>query len=169
MRNILVYSCGLLVLGTTAMRCALGRRGVTLDKVEGDGCTPAGSFALRRILYRRDRLERPESGLPVLAISEVDGWSDDPRDRDYNRPVTLPHPYSHERLWREDCLYDIVVTLGHNDDPPVAGKGSAIFIHLARPDFAPTEGCIALAEYDLRTVLRACAPGSRVVIGPPSR
>lgn len=148
--------------------CALGRGGVRLIKREGDGVTPIGRFDLRRCFYRPDRMDAPDTALPVAAIGETDGWGDDPADPDgYNRLVTLPRPGGHERMWRDDRLYDLVVVPGHNDAPPIPGGGSAIFIHIARPDYAPTEGCVALAPDDLRRVLAFCAPGGALVVKPP--
>ncbi len=148
--------------GARRWRCAIGPAGVSADKREGDGATPVGGFALRRVLYRPDRLARPETGLPVTALRPEDGWCDDPDDAAYNRPVRLPYAASHERLWRDDGIYDVIVVLGHNDDPPVPGRGSAIFLHVARPDYGPTAGCVALALADLLTVLRDAGPGTRV-------
>lgn len=126
--------------------CALGRAGILRDKREGDGATPAGLWPVRRVLYRADRLNPPPLAMPASAIRWRDGWSDDPRDPNYNRAVRLPRRFGHERLWRADRLYDLVLVLGYNDSPPVPGKGSAIFLHQAREDFAPTEGCVALAQ-----------------------
>jgi L,D-peptidoglycan transpeptidase YkuD (ErfK/YbiS/YcfS/YnhG family) len=145
-------------------RCALGATGVRIDKREGDGATPAGRFALRRVLYRADRIARPVCGLPLAALTPSDGWCDDPADVAYNRAVTLPYPASCERLWRSDTVYDLIVVLGHNDNPPVSGAGSAIFIHCARPDFGPTEGCVAFAADDLLTLLGQIDPDSRIDI-----
>jgi L,D-peptidoglycan transpeptidase YkuD (ErfK/YbiS/YcfS/YnhG family) len=144
-----VDPAGWLEFAGQTMRCALGWGGIKRDKREGDGATPAGRFALRELLYRPDRLAAPICALPVRAISPEDGWCDDPAHPDYNRLVMLPHPASCEKLWREDGLYDLVIPLGYNDDPPQPGRGSAIFLHVARPDFAPTEGCVALALPDL--------------------
>jgi L,D-peptidoglycan transpeptidase YkuD (ErfK/YbiS/YcfS/YnhG family) len=107
------------------------------------------------VLYRADRVPPPRSAVPREPIAPADGWCDDPAHPDYNRMVQLPHPARHEALWRDDTLYDIVGVLGWNDDPPQRGRGSAIFLHVARPDLAPTEGCIALPAADLRSVLDA--------------
>jgi L,D-peptidoglycan transpeptidase YkuD (ErfK/YbiS/YcfS/YnhG family) len=148
------------------VRAALGKGGLSLAKREGDGATPVGVFPLRNLLYRADRLARPQTGLAVSAIGPGQGWSDDPRDVLYNRQVTLPHPYSHERLWRDDGLYDLVVPLGYNDDPPVPGLGSAIFLHCARPDYGPTEGCVAIAVSDLMTLLAGCGADTWLEIVP---
>jgi len=144
--------------GTRRWCCAIGPAGVSADKREGDGATPVGCFQLRRVLYRPDRLARPETGLPVAALRPEDGWCDDPDDAAYNRPIRLPYAASHERLWRDDGIYDVIVVLGHNDDPPVPGRGSAVFLHVARPDYGPTAGCVALALVDLLTVLREAGP-----------
>jgi L,D-peptidoglycan transpeptidase YkuD (ErfK/YbiS/YcfS/YnhG family) len=146
--------------GAGERACALGRAGIRATKREGDGATPAGLFLLRRVLYRADRLARPATGLPLEPLMPGNGWCDDPADRRYNQPVTLPCDARAERLWRDDALYDLLVVLGHNDDPPAPGRGSAIFLHVARQDYAPTRGCIALAAVDLRELLTECAPGA---------
>ncbi|MBF0268065.1 MAG: L,D-transpeptidase family protein [Alphaproteobacteria bacterium] len=151
---------GTLVVPNIAnFRCALGRSGVSTAKREGDGATPAGRFPLRRVFFRPDRLDPPLTRLPVLALHPDDGWCDDPGHLDYNRPVRLPFAASHEKMWREDALYDLGAVLGHNDAPPVPYLGSAIFLHVAKPDYAPTEGCVALALDDLRSLLLRAEPG----------
>lgn len=137
------------------VRCALGRGGIRARKVEGDGVTPAGNWPLRHVLYRGDLLGPGPLPLPARAIRLGDGWSDDPRDPRYNRAIGLPSPFGHERLWRADRLYDLVLVLGYNDDPPVPGRGSAIFLHRARDGFAPTEGCVALEMGDLLELVGA--------------
>lgn len=149
-------------------RCALGRGGVRVDKREGDGATPAGSFPFRRVYWRADRLERPRTRLPAEPIGRDLGWCDDPNDPAYNRPVRLPYPASHETMWRQDGLYDLVAVIGHNDAPPVPGMGSACFLHLARPDYAPTAGCVALDLPDLLGLLEAVGPGDLIRINPPA-
>lgn len=142
--------------------CAVGRGGCKAHKREGDGATPIGIWKARQVLYRPDRVLRPLTILPVRPIGPQDGWCDDAADRNYNRPVRHPYPASAERLWRPDRLYDIVVVLGYNDQPRCRGRGSAIFLHVATPDFKPTQGCIALRERDLRLVLRQL--GSRTCV-----
>jgi L,D-peptidoglycan transpeptidase YkuD (ErfK/YbiS/YcfS/YnhG family) len=144
---------GELVAGGLRMRCALGRSGRRAGKREGDGASPTGTFALRIAYYRADRLIRPRCGLPLKRLTAADGWCDGVGDRNYNRPVRHPYPASAERMWRADGLYDIVVVIGHNDTPRVQGRGSAIFLHCARPGYAPTEGCIAIARQDLLRLL----------------
>jgi len=136
------------------MRAALGRGGVRgIDKQEGDGATPAGVLPLRRVLYRADRMPVPACAVPVEPIAPDDGWCDDVQHADYNRMVRLPHAARHEVLRRQDELYDVIGVLGWNDAPVRRGLGSAIFLHVARADYAPTEGCVALALPDLRQVL----------------
>lgn len=163
MRGIMT-AAGWMTVGRKTFRAALGRGGVRADKREGDGATPAGVLALREVLYRPDRGPMPACAVPARPLRPEDGWSDDPASASYNRLVRLPAAGSAEALWREDSLYDIIGVLGWNDDPVVPGRGSAIFLHLARPDATPTEGCLALAPGDLREVL---AMGLReiVVIG----
>lgn len=151
-------SSGVLVAGTSTVRCALGRSGIRRDKHEGDGATPLGRFRLVSLLYRADRLPRPATRLPADALRPDAGWCDDPTDRHYNRPVPLPYPASHERLWRDDHLYDLLVVLDYNLDHPRPGAGSAIFFHLAAPDFGPTAGCVAVDEQAMRRILTRCGP-----------
>jgi len=150
-----VTADGRLVFAGEIFRAALGRGGVRADKAEGDGATPSGLLPLRRIFYRADRLGKPRALVPVEPTAPTDGWCDDPQHRDYNTRITLPHGARHERLWRDDALYDICAVLGWNDAPVVHGRGSAIFLHVARPDYQPTEGCIALSVRDLLAVLAA--------------
>jgi L,D-peptidoglycan transpeptidase YkuD (ErfK/YbiS/YcfS/YnhG family) len=165
--EITVTAPGQLDCGGRLFRCALGRGGIVLDKTEGDGGTPVGRYPLRRVLYRPDRLYAPTTGLPVETTAPDQGWCDDPAHPDYNRQIGLPFSASHEELWREDALYDVIVVLGHNDDPPMPGEGSAIFMHVARPDYGPTEGCVALAMPDLLEILADCGPGDTILINPP--
>lgn len=153
--------------GNLAWPCAVGRGAIGEKTGEGDGITPVGRWPLRRVLYRADRLAQPQTALPCAAIAPDDGWCDDPADPAYNRPVRLPYSASHEKLTRDDHLYDVVVVLGHNDDPVVPGAGSAIFLHVARDDYGPTEGCVALALTDLLEVLRQATPGSAVAVRAP--
>ena len=147
--------------------CALGRGGTRGAKREGDGATPIGTFFLRQAFYRPDRLAPPASGLSVRALTRGDGWCDDPGHSEYNRLIRLPFGASHENLWRADNLYDVVVVVGHNDDPPEPGLGSAIFLHCATADFAPTEGCIALARETLIGLLPRLMPDTALRVLAP--
>lgn len=160
----LAYAGGRLFWPGGEVPAACGRGGVRADKREGDGASPAGSFPLLCCYYRPDRLSPPQSGLPVIALRRTDAWVDDPADAQYNRLVSLPYAASHEEMWREDGLYDLVVSLGYNTDPPVPGRGSAIFLHVASPDFAPTAGCIAIACDALLALLPLLGPGGTLTI-----
>jgi L,D-peptidoglycan transpeptidase YkuD (ErfK/YbiS/YcfS/YnhG family) len=133
-------------------------------KREGDGGTPLGRFPVRLVLYRPDKIPRPRTLLSVRAIRAGDGWCDDPRDRNYNRLVRLPSKRSAEGLMRDDRLYDLVLVLGYNDRPRIRGRGSAIFMHLARDGYTPTEGCVALSRRDLLAVLAEIKSGTTVLI-----
>ncbi len=140
---------GWATLGDRRWRCVVGAGGVREDKVEGDGATPVGEFPLRHIYFRNDRLVLPKVALPARPISKHDGWCDDPRADGYNRLVRIPNDWSHEKMWRDDGLYDLVVVVGYNDDPPEGEWGSAIFLHIARDDMGATRGCVAFARADL--------------------
>lgn len=154
------------VLGHDVRPAALGRTAIRALKREGDGGTPLGRFPVRQVLYRADRVPRPRTLLPLRAIRDHDGWCDDPADRNYNRLVRLPSRRSAEGLKRSDRLYDLVLVLGYNDVPRVRGKGSAIFVHLARPGFTPTDGCIALSRHDLTMLLTQLRPDSTISMLP---
>ena len=164
--DFVAFADGRFCFAGRTTRCALGKGGVVpaVDKREGDGASPAGIWRLRRVWYRPDRVDRPETGLDVVALQPDDGWCDAPGDAFYNRPVKRPYPASHEQLWRDDHVYDLIVELGYNDDPPLAGRGSAIFMHLAREDWSGTEGCVALAFQDLLDVLSLAKPDAEIEI-----
>jgi L,D-peptidoglycan transpeptidase YkuD (ErfK/YbiS/YcfS/YnhG family) len=151
--------------GAGPRRCALGPAGIAHKTREGDGVTPQGEFALREVFYRTDRISPLATTLPLWKLAPDDGWCDAPDDPSYNRLVKLPYPASAESLWRDDHVYDIITVIGFNDKPVYAGKGSAIFLHLAKPDFSPTAGCIALAESDLRAALEQFQPGDKIRFG----
>ena len=157
-------SSGRLVFGELKVPCALGKSGVSSHKREGDNATPLGTFPLRRVFYRADRTPAPKTILPLRALTPSDGWCDDPKDTSYNRFVTLPHEGRCENLWREDHVYDIILVMGVNDDPVKPGKGSALFIHLARKNYAPTQGCIALSGKDMLRLLKAITPATGICI-----
>lgn len=148
-------SSGRFIVGDQEFACTIGRGGViaAADKREGDGASPIGIWRMKRVFYRADRLTRPVTGLPVTPLRPSDGWCDAEAHPLYNRPVTLPFPASHEKLWRDDHAYDVIVELAHNDDPVVPGLGSAIFLHLAHDDGRETAGCVALGLSDMLTVL----------------
>ena len=144
--------------------CAIGRGGIGAKQGEGDGITPIGSFYPRECWYRADLLDEPKTQLPLRVIHEDDGWCDDSTKPEYNRHITLPFAPSHEKLWRDDNTYNIIVPLSYNDAPVVPGKGSAIFLHVAKPGYSPTEGCVALAQADLLAILPYLSAQSRIEI-----
>jgi L,D-peptidoglycan transpeptidase YkuD (ErfK/YbiS/YcfS/YnhG family) len=154
--------------GTLMLRCAIGRGGISWRKREGDGATPAGRLRLLDLRIRHDRTLPPLTGVPLGTIRRADGWCDAPDDGRYNRLVRLPASASHERMWREDDLYDVVGILDWNVRPRASNRGSAIFLHLARPGYAPTEGCIALSPNDIRRLL-AAVPRPVFLVRPKPR
>jgi L,D-peptidoglycan transpeptidase YkuD (ErfK/YbiS/YcfS/YnhG family) len=157
-------SKGWLAAGPLALPVALGRGGIRANKREGDGGTPRGHFRLVRLWWRADRHPRPPTLLPTRRIRPDDGWCEDPADRRYNRPVSVPPGSKADRLARTDTLYDFIIELDHNTRPRVAGRGSAVFIHAARPGFAPTAGCIALDLSTLRRLLARLGRHSSIVV-----
>jgi L,D-peptidoglycan transpeptidase YkuD (ErfK/YbiS/YcfS/YnhG family) len=156
---------GWLVAGPLALPVALGRGGIRANKREGDGGTPRGTFRLCRVWWRADRAARPRTRLPVRRIRDNDGWCEDPRDRHYNQPIRLKPDHPGDRLKRADQLYDLIVELDHNTRPRIAGRGSAVFVHVARPGFAPTAGCVALKADALRRLIARASPRTRIVVG----
>jgi len=157
-------SRGVLLAGLLALPVALGRGGIKANKREGDGSTPRGSFRFKRLWWRADRHPRPPTLLPVRRIGPADSWCEDPRDRHYNRLVKLPPRSSADRLRRDDDLYDFIVEIDHNTRPRVAGRGSAVFVHVARPGFAPTAGCVALKLGALRRLLARVGPRTKIMV-----
>lgn len=157
-------SQGRMLLAHGVRPAALGRSGIGALKREGDGATPLGRFPIRLVLYRADRVQRPVTYLPVRAIRAADAWCEEPRDPNYNRLVGLSPRSNADRLKRDDHLYDLVLVLGHNDRPRVRGKGSAIFVHLSRPGYAPTAGCIALSLHDFGRLMAELRRGSSIVV-----
>jgi L,D-peptidoglycan transpeptidase YkuD (ErfK/YbiS/YcfS/YnhG family) len=155
---------GWLMAGRLALPVALGRTGIKANKREGDGGTPRGRFRLRRLWWRADRGPRPRTLLPLRQIRPDDGWCENPADRAYNRAVRVPKGSPADRLWRTDRLYDFIIELDHNTRPRVAGRGSAVFVHVARPGFAPTAGCVALRADALRRLLARLGPLTRIDI-----
>lgn len=163
MTEAIVTPDGRLMLGERVWQAALGKAGIRVNKQEGDQATPAGLLPLRRILYRADRIGSVKCAVPREPIARDDGWCDDVCSPAYNTQIRLPSDRRHEELWRDDGLYDLVGVLGWNDQPVVRGAGSAIFLHVARRDLAPTEGCIALPQKDLLDLLAAGLTAIRVI------
>lgn len=157
---------GRLIAGTLVLPCALGRTGLTHQKREGDGATPAGSHALLYAFLRRGRIGKP-GGVATRFVRPDDLWCDDPRSFSYNRPLRAPSRLGHEDLWRADRLYDVIGVLDYNIRPRVKGRGSAIFFHIASDDLRPTAGCVALRARDMARLLPRIAPGVRLAVGQP--
>lgn len=155
---------GVMLAGAAVFPVALGRTGIKADKRESDGGTPAGRFRPLRLWWRADRLARPRTALPARRIRSGDAWCEDPADRRYNRPFRRAAGEAGDRLRRDDHLYDAIVEIDHNTRPRVAGRGSAVFIHLARPGFGPTAGCVALRRADLIALLERLSPKTRIYI-----
>lgn len=164
--DIYVLSSDRVKIDGKEYRCVIGKTGFTAAdaKREGDLKTPVGSYLLREVWYRPDKVARPHTQLPVRTIQKDDGWCDDPKHPHYNRHVKLPFEASHEKLWRDDDCYDLIVPIGYNDARPAPGHGSAIFLHIAKPGYTGTEGCVALAKDDLAGILPLLTPASQIHI-----
>ena len=163
-RDLVVSANGFAIIGGLRFRCALGAGGVRTAKQEGDGATPVGRWPLREVLFRADRLAAPKTLLSRRALRKNDGWCDAPADPRYNQNVGLPYAASAEALWRTDHLYDLIAVVGYNDGPVIRGAGSAIFLHVARKNYAPTAGCIAFKRADLLRILSLIDRRSHVVV-----
>jgi len=155
-------SKGILIAAGKVIPVALGRSGILANKWEGDGATPRGRFHPKAIWWRSDRGPPPRTRLPLRRIGPDDAWSEDPADRNYNRPVKRPPGAAGDRLRRNDHLYDIILEIDHNSRPRMARRGSAVFLHLARPGFLPTAGCVAMTVKELRWLVSRL--GRRTVI-----
>lgn len=156
---------GWLTAGQLTVPVALGRGGIRVNKREGDGGTPKGVFRPRRLWWRADRHRRPRTLLPVRAITAEDAWCEDPKHRHYNQPIRLERQDGGDRLQREDHLYDFIIEIDHNTRPRVAGRGSAVFLHLARENFGPTAGCVSMTKQAMLRLLQRLSPQSRIMIG----
>jgi L,D-peptidoglycan transpeptidase YkuD (ErfK/YbiS/YcfS/YnhG family) len=156
---------GWLTAGGLTVPVALGRGGIKANKWEGDGGTPKGSFRPLRLWWRADRHPRPPTLLPARAIRPEDAWCEDPTSRHYNQPMRLGPDQAGDRLTRDDHLYDFIVEIDHNAAPRIAGRGSAVFLHLARKDFSPTAGCVSMTQSAMLHLLRRLGPRTRIVIG----
>lgn len=162
--TILVSRDGYLTFHNKKYLCSIGANGITQNKQEGDKSTPEGCFPIRYVLYRPDKIQSLDTKIPIVALEENDGWCDDVSANEYNTHIKAPFNSSYEKMWREDNLYDIVVVLGYNDDPVVAGKGSAIFMHIARENYSPTDGCVGLSKSDLLEILNDVDATTQVCI-----
>ena len=156
---------GWLTVGEQIVPVALGRGGIRANKREGDGATPKGIFRPRQVWWRADRYPRPRTFLPVRAIRPEDAWCENPGSRHYNRPVRLDRDQAGDRLTRDDHLYDFIIEIDHNCCPRIAGRGSAVFLHLARGNFQPTAGCVSMTKAAMLRLLGRLGPTTRIVIG----
>lgn len=155
---------GWLQLDGRAIPVALGRGGIRVDKREGDGGTPRGVFHPVRLWWRSDRHARPRTALPMRHITAADAWSEDPADRRYNQPIRIKDGEPGDRLKRDDHLYDFIIEIDHNTRPRIPGRGSAVFLHLARDDFGPTAGCVGMTREAMLRLLARLSPQTRIVI-----
>ncbi len=155
---------GWLMAGSHTLPVALGRGGIKVNKFEGDGGTPRGIFHPVRLWWRSDRYARPYTYLPTQAIRPTDAWSEDPTDRHYNRAIVRPPGEGGDRLMRDDHLYDFIVEIDHNTRPRIAGRGSAVFLHLARENFSPTAGCVGLTRGAMLRLLPRLGPQTKIMI-----
>jgi L,D-peptidoglycan transpeptidase YkuD (ErfK/YbiS/YcfS/YnhG family) len=155
---------GWLSAGGRHIKVGLGRSGIKANKREGDGATPAGRYRLVRLWWRADRLRRPRTLLPTRPITAQDGWCEDPSDRRYNRAIRISPGQPGDRLWRPDALYDLIIEIDHNRRPRVSGRGSAVFVHVARAELAPTAGCISLPVDALKQLIARLGPKTTITI-----
>jgi L,D-peptidoglycan transpeptidase YkuD (ErfK/YbiS/YcfS/YnhG family) len=155
---------GWLTAGPLTFPVALGRGGILANKREGDGGTPRGTYQLLRLWWRADRDPRPVTALPVRRITSEDAWCEDPADRRYNQAIRMTAGSPGDRLRRDDHLYDFIIEIDHNTRPRTSGRGSAVFIHIARPGMTPTAGCVAMPKPRLKNLLRHLGPKTRIEI-----
>ena len=146
------------------VKCAIGKKGIGYKKKEGDLITPIGTYKIKYILYRKDRIKKIQSRLKKIVIKNNMGWCDDPKSKKYNQLVKLPNNYSHEKLFRKENVYDILLVLNFNMRPIKLNKGSAIFIHVARKNFEKTEGCITISKNNLIKIVKDLKPNTIVKI-----
>ena len=158
------YRAGFIYWPSGEARAAVGAGGVRPIKKEGDRATPAGTFSLPFGMYRRDRINLPHTVLPMTPLREAHAWVDDPNDPKYNQLVELPYPSHTEELWRTDGIYDLLVVVGYNMSPTQPGAGSAIFLHIARPDFSPTDGCVAVSRSVLLELINVLGTDSTLTV-----
>jgi L,D-peptidoglycan transpeptidase YkuD (ErfK/YbiS/YcfS/YnhG family) len=146
-------------------RCSLGKNGVTKNKVEGDKCTPSGIYKLKQVFYRADRIKKITTNLKKIKIKKNMGWCDDVSSNYYNKQIKISKKIGHEKLHRKDNLYDIIVVLNYNLNPIIKGKGSAIFLHVAKKNYNKTQGCIALKKNELLSLISKIKKNTQIRIG----
>ena len=161
---IIVKKSGYLKYKNFKFRCALGKNGIKKKIKEGDNITPKGKFKLIKIYYRQDKIKKIKSSIAKIKIKKNMGWCDDPKSNFYNQQIKLPSKFCHEKLYRNDRIYDLLVVLNYNTEPIVKNKGSAIFIHIAKKNYKPTAGCIALKKRDLIKLLQIIKKNTKINI-----
>ena len=160
---IVINKFGYLKYKNLELKCTLGKAGIGIKKREGDNITPKGTYKILNIYYRKDRIKKISSKLRLIAITKQMGWCDDPDSKYYNKLIKLPTEYSHEKFFRKDNIYDLVLVLNYNMKPIIKNKGSAIFIHVAKKN-KKTAGCIALSKMDLITLIKKIDKKTKIKI-----
>ena len=153
-----------LVINDYKVKCAIGKRGIGIKQKEGDLITPKGKFKVNYIMYRKDRIRNLKSKIKIIPIKKDMGWCNDASSHRYNKLVKFPFKYSAEQLYRSDNIYDIILVLNYNLDPIRKGKGSAIFIHIAKKNYENTLGCIAVSKKDLKKIIKKINKKTKVYI-----
>jgi L,D-peptidoglycan transpeptidase YkuD (ErfK/YbiS/YcfS/YnhG family) len=161
---IIVKKKGYLEYKNFKSPCALGKAGIGKKKVEGDNITPKGNFRILKVYYRKDRIKKIHTKFKLIKIKKNMGWCNDPDSKNYNQQIKLPTRFNHEKLYRKDTLYDIILFINYNINPIIKNKGSAIFIHVAKNNYQPTQGCIGLKKIDLLTILKKIKKHEKVKI-----
>ena len=161
---IIINKSGVLKYKDLKFRCALGKAGVGNKKREGDNITPKGNYKITRIYYRNDRVKKIISKIKLIKIKRNMAWCDDPRSESYNQLIKLPTNFRHEKLFRKENIYDLIIALNYNMKPIIKNRGSAIFIHVARKNFNKTAGCIALKKTDLKRLIKEINKKTKIII-----
>ena len=161
---IIINKSGYLKYNDIKFKCALGKSGIGKKRIEGDNITPKGTFKIIKIYYRKDRIKKINSVFKIIEIKKDMGWCDDPESKKYNQLIKLPSKYRHEKLFRNDRIYDLMIVLNYNMSPVIKNKGSAIFIHIAKNNYNKTKGCIALKKKDLIEIVSKIKRNTKVII-----
>ena len=161
---IIVKKTGYIVFKESKFRCSFGKNGIGIKKKEGDGITPRGIFKLTKIFYREDKVKNIKTRINKFKIKKNMGWCDDPKSKFYNKLIKLPSKLGHEKLYRKDNIYNIVIVLNYNMDPIIKNKGSAIFIHVAKKNYKETQGCISLKQEELIKLIQIVKRNQKIRI-----
>ena len=146
------------------IKCAIGKRGITSRKTEGDKKTPKGIFGFKSILYRKDRITKIKSPFKKIIIKKNMGWCDDINSEHYNKMIRFPFNASAEKLWLKENIYDVIIIIDYNLKPVVKNRGSAIFLHIAKRNYAPTEGCVAIRKKDMIVLTNKISKTTKIII-----